>query len=402
MFDLDAVTEALAAAGRRIRSLPHSAERPQNRDEFLAQFQLLNSAASEIAQEALAAVAPDVGWLDLESPDSLPRPFPSGSWWVCDPIDGAVQLIQGINQWSISLALVEDGAVTASWVYDPVQDEMFRAARGKGSRVNGRAMRASGKDHLEDALVATSHAPDQNGDATSNQLAGLAYAAALDHVGAVRNLGPTSLQIAWVADGRLDSFWAYGADASNWIAGELLASEAGATITDMTGAALTPGSHSVLISGPRLHAVLLKALTQQRNDHLIGGRSAREFVLAMARDCFPPTNIGAAEATDRWTRALGYRQVTNGVEVARNEQIQHLAYLQSHVRHMSFNVLHTVFDGTTLAVLQQVDAVTHEGSTVKSEVAAFFSIEDGFIVQTNELTRAIEAPGASQQIHTAR
>jgi myo-inositol-1(or 4)-monophosphatase len=402
MFDLDTVTEALATAGRQIRSLPHASERPQSRDEFLAQFQLLNSAASDIVRGCLAAIAPEVGWLDLESAESMVQPNPSGTWWVCDPIDGAVQLIQGIDHWSISLALLEDGTVTASWVYDPIQDEMFHAARGKGSRVNGRPMRASEKDHLEDALVATSHAPDQNSDVTSNHLAGSAYAAALEHVGAVRNLGPTSLQITWVADGRLDSFWAYGADASNWIAGELLAAEAGATITDLDGARLTPGSNSVLISGRRLHAVLRQTLTQQRTDHLIDGRSAREFVMAMARDCFPPTNIGAAEAMDRWTRTLGYRQVTNGVEVSRDDQVQHLAHLQSEMQHVNCNVLHAVFDGSTLAVLQQVETVTHDGTVVKTEVAAFFTIRDGRVVETNELTRAVEAPAESQQVPTAR
>lgn len=402
MIDLDAVTAALVAAGAQIRLLPRSTERPRNRTDFLAQFQLLNGTASGIVRDTMTTVAPEVGWLDLENTNSPALSLPDGAWWVCDPIDGAVQLIQGINHWAISLALVEDGTVSASWVYDPIQDEMFHAARGQGAKVNGRTMRASSKDHLEDALVATSHAPDQNKDANSNRLAGFSYAAALDRVGAVRNLGPTSLQIAWVADGRLDSFWAYGADTSNWLAGELLASEAGAIATDVNGGTLTTASESVLISGPQLHGSLRQVLTRQPAEQLIGGRSPREFVRDMARDCFPPTNISAAEATKRWTKELGYRQVTNGIDVTRNEQIQHLAYLQSHVQDMRFEILHAVFDGTTLAVLQQVKATTSDGNAVKSEVAAFFTIEDGLIVRTDELTRAMEDHTGSQEIHTAR
>jgi ketosteroid isomerase-like protein len=99
---------------------------------------------------------------------------------------------------------------------------------------------------------------------------------------------------------------------------------------------------------------------------------------------------------------VGYRQVTNGVRVDRDEQIRHLAYLQSHVRRMDFEVVHAVFDGETLAVLQRVDAATTDGHSVTSEVAAFFRIRDGRIVETDELTRAIEGRSADQAIHTIR
>jgi myo-inositol-1(or 4)-monophosphatase len=402
MFDLDSITQTLKAAGADVRSLPRPSTRPHDRREFLTQFQILNTAATDILRDALSCVAPDVGWLDLENVDPSTSSIPAGTWWVCDPIDGAIQLIQGINQWSISLALVIDGVVKASWVYDAVQDEMFHAARGEGAYANGAAMHPSTKRQLADAVVTTSHAPDQNRDTTANRLAGISYTAALDNVGAVRNLGPTSLQIAWVADGRLDGFWAYGADASNWLAGELLASEAGATVTDTGGVGISLQSDSILISGPHLHAPLRQALTRSTPSPLIDGRSPREFVQAMANDCFPPTNVSALDATERWTTEDGYRQVTNGVDVSRGEQIQHLAYLQAHIKSMNFDILHAVFDGKTLAVLQQVDAITDDGGTVKSEVAAFFTIRRGRIVETIELTRAIQSPSGSQQIHTVR
>ena len=79
-------------------------------------------------------------------------------------------------------------------------------------------------------------------------------------VGAVRNLGPTSWQIADVAAGRLDAFWEHGRDDTNLLPGLLLARESGAIVTDVHGAAWRPGMDSIVVAGPALHAPLLVAL----------------------------------------------------------------------------------------------------------------------------------------------
>jgi myo-inositol-1(or 4)-monophosphatase len=280
MVQLDSVPAALKAAANVIRSFRLPSTPPSDRPEFFKQFQDINTAVTKAVRDALADVAPEIGWLDLEAETGRPgRLLHSGSWWVCDPIDGAVQLLQGMNAWCISLALITDGVAVSAWVYDPAKDEMFHASIGEGATVNGRPMSASPKSDLADAFVATSHAPGQNQDGHSNALAGAAYTAALNTVGAVRNLGPTSLQLAWVADGRIDAFWAFGADQSNWVAGSVLAAEAGASTTDIRGAVLTSQSTSILTAGPALAESLRQMLTRTNEPPLTGAGPAARLLL---------------------------------------------------------------------------------------------------------------------------
>jgi myo-inositol-1(or 4)-monophosphatase len=82
----------------------------------------------------------------------------------------------------------------------------------------------------------------------------------LPKVGAVRNLGPTSWQIADPAAGRLDGFWEYGRDDANLLGAALIASEAGATVTGLNGRPWQAGSGSFLTAAPALHRQLLALL----------------------------------------------------------------------------------------------------------------------------------------------
>lgn len=80
-------------------------------------------------------------------------------------------------------------------------------------------------------------------------------------MGAVRNLGPTSWQIADTAAGRLDAFWQFGRDHANLLPGALIAREAGAVVTDAAGGPWTSGSDSFLVAAPALHAPVQRALS---------------------------------------------------------------------------------------------------------------------------------------------
>ncbi|MEU4247864.1 inositol monophosphatase family protein [Amycolatopsis sp. NPDC026612] len=84
----------------------------------------------------------------------------------------------------------------------------------------------------------------------------------LGEVAAVRNLGPTSWQVADVAAGRLDLFWQYGRDAANRAGAALIAREAGAVVTAAGGAPWTPSAGSFVATAPALHALVLDALAQ--------------------------------------------------------------------------------------------------------------------------------------------
>ncbi len=60
--------------------------------------------------------------------------------WCLDPLDGTSNFAAGIPYFSVALALVRDGEVQLGLVYDPVRDECFSAARGRGAWLNGQAL----------------------------------------------------------------------------------------------------------------------------------------------------------------------------------------------------------------------------------------------------------------------
>ena len=78
----------------------------------------------------------------------------------------------------------------------------------------------------------------------------------------MRNLGPTSWQVADVGAGRLDLFWQYGRDATNLAGAALIAREAGAVVTTAGGAPWTPSASSFLATAPALHEQTVELLRQ--------------------------------------------------------------------------------------------------------------------------------------------
>lgn len=251
---------SLADAAREAGDLLLRGPRPTPAAD-LAAFQRAFDAAEAplltLLRERLEALRPGAPWAE-----ELDQRIPTrGEVWVVDAIDGAVQYLQGLPQFCVSLALVRDGEPVAAALHAPRLGETYAAAVGAGATRNGVPVAPSRKTDPAAAVVATSHPPFLG--AREPELAaptGRAMAAVLPLVGAVRNLGPTSWQLADVAAGRLDAFWQLGQDDGNLLGGVLIAREAGAPVTDCHGAPWRAGAASVLVAGPGLHGRLLRPL----------------------------------------------------------------------------------------------------------------------------------------------
>ena len=74
--------------------------------------------------------------------------------WIVDPIDGTRAFLAGRPDWTVSVALVEDGRPRLAALYAPVTDEMFLAVSGKGATRNGAPIRVSAGDSLAGASIA--------------------------------------------------------------------------------------------------------------------------------------------------------------------------------------------------------------------------------------------------------
>lgn len=250
----------MAAAAQEVGELLLATPRPApvtSLDELAAIYGALEAPTAAVMRQHLDALRPGVAWAD--ELDGL-AVLPDGELWVVDVVDGAVQFLQDLPQFCVSLALVRDSEPVGAALHAPLLGETYLAALGAGATRNGRPITPSVKTDPAVAIVATSHPPFITRQPEAAKEAGRSLAAVLPYVGAVRNLGPTSWQIADTAAGRLDAFWQFGRDAANLLPGALVAREVGALVTDADGRPWTARSDSFLTAPVGLHARLVETL----------------------------------------------------------------------------------------------------------------------------------------------
>jgi len=190
----------------------------------------------------LQAVRPDDGLLGEEGASS---PGTTGIVWVIDPIDGTTNLLYDLQGFSVSIGALIDGEPVAGAVFDPVRTELFSAALGEGSTRNGDPIHVSESSDLATALIGTGfgyQADERARQATVLQTV-------VPKVRDIRRLGGAALDLCNVACGRLDAYFERGLSPWDWAAGEIIAREAGATVSvgDLTYA-VGPGLETALLS----------------------------------------------------------------------------------------------------------------------------------------------------------
>jgi myo-inositol-1(or 4)-monophosphatase len=216
-------------------------------------------AVNDFLRERLSALVPQAGWLSEETEDHPPgRTQPSA--WIVDPIDGTRAFLIGRPDWTVSVALVENGRPRLAALYAPVTDEMFVAASGKGTTLNGAPVRVSAGDSLKNASLA---GPKRYLD----RLAGLQPG-----VEARPKIHSLALRLSRVAQGTLDAAFA-SSGSHDWdlAAADLLLHEAGGLLTDFTGQPLQFNRphvvHGALIAaGPARHATLVDLVRTRQSE----------------------------------------------------------------------------------------------------------------------------------------
>jgi myo-inositol-1(or 4)-monophosphatase len=263
-IDTRFVTEQVRAVGDHLKQGFEGLSPVAEATDMLAAFREKDGAAADALRSALAAAYPEIGWIEgeLDDGDAI-ADATRGARWVFDAIDGAVQYLRAIPHWAVSLALLVDGEPRFCAVYDAMHGEMFEATSGGGARLNGGAIHVNGRASHALAIVATSHPPFVGKDPGAVARAAASLGRLLPDVLAIRNLGPTSLQIAYVACGRLDAFYEHGSDGFNCIGPSLLVREAGGVVTDSRGAPYGVRSDGIVLAPPGVHASLLRRLNPE-------------------------------------------------------------------------------------------------------------------------------------------
>jgi len=152
--------------------------------------------------------------------------------WIVDPLDGTTNFLHGIPQFAISIGLERESTVVAGLIYNPANDEMFVAERGKGAFLNDQRIRVAARKRLADSVIACGLPHHGRGDI---ELSRKETGAMQEHVAGLRRFGAAALDLAWVAAGRLDGYWERDVNAWDVAAGVILVREAGGFVTDCDG-----------------------------------------------------------------------------------------------------------------------------------------------------------------------
>jgi myo-inositol-1(or 4)-monophosphatase len=208
-------------------------------------------AVDAFLQEQLGALDPEAGWLSEETLDDSDR-IERRRLWVVDPIDGTRDFLRARPGWCVSIALVEDRVPVLGVLAAPMRDELWTAARGRGSWRNGAPLRVSPRAELAGARVPADTLPKVDGDLV-----------------AVARPNSIALRIAMVAAGEADLLatlrWGFEWDIA---AAALIAEEAGATVTGALGQPLAFNTASgeafgVLVATPGIHAAAVERLRER-------------------------------------------------------------------------------------------------------------------------------------------
>ena len=177
--------------------------------------------------------------------------------WVIDPLDGTTNFARGIPHYAVSIACLRRGKLEHAVIVDPVRREEFTASRGRGAALNGHRLRVSSRTNLEGALLGTGipfkgHCDDKL-EAYAKSVEVLAGQCA-----GIRRAGAASLDLAYVAAGRLDAFWEIGLEQWDIAAGVLLIKEAGGLVTDMDASDNYLESGNIVCGSPKCFKAVLQ------------------------------------------------------------------------------------------------------------------------------------------------
>ncbi|MBI3927064.1 MAG: inositol monophosphatase [Armatimonadetes bacterium] len=184
--------------------------------------------------------------------------------WYIDPLDGTNNFAHGFPHFAVSMALYADRQPLVAVTYDPLKDECFSAARGEGCYLScGEAterLQVTTRSRLVECLLATGFSYDRHTSEEDNVAQLKAF---LKKVQCVRRAGSASLDLAYVAAGRLDGFWEFKLGPWDVAAGVLLVREAGGTVTGMDGGPLELGSRvSIVANNGVIHEEMLQTLRE--------------------------------------------------------------------------------------------------------------------------------------------
>ena len=213
-------------------------------------------AVDDILRKTL--LRPGEGWLSEETVDDFTR-LDKQRVWVVDPLDGTREFVQGIPEFCVSIAMVENGIPVAGGICNPATDELILGSRETGVTYNGKPAKPSPKTSLAGALVLASRSEVKRGEWTEFQNGQFQ----------VRPMGSVAYKLALVSAGLADiTFTLTPKNEWDVAAGAALVNGAGGFVLTLEKTPLRCNNKNPLLSGllaggPQLRDPLLSLLDRR-------------------------------------------------------------------------------------------------------------------------------------------
>ncbi|MEC7875324.1 MAG: inositol monophosphatase family protein, partial [Pseudomonadota bacterium] len=177
--------------------------------------------------------------------------------WIIDPLDGTTNFLHGFPHFAVSIALQHKGVLDQAVIYDPLKQELFTASKGTGALLNNKKIRVTSKKSLDGALLGTGF-PYNNEKAVTHFIK--SFKAFFPKVAGIRRAGVASLDLAYVACGRLDGFWEFALKPWDIAAGALIVQEAGGINVELMGEIDFMKTGNIISANTKMIKAMLKIL----------------------------------------------------------------------------------------------------------------------------------------------
>jgi myo-inositol-1(or 4)-monophosphatase len=186
--------------------------------------------------------------------------------WIIDPLDGTNNFVRGIPAFAVSIAVRIKGKTEVACVYDPMVNELFTAQRGAGAQLNNARIRVTQLKDIKGTVIGTGFPFKQKQHSESYFKI---MSSMFNECSDFRRAGSAALDLCYVAAGRLDGYFELGLKPWDMAAGELIAREAGAIVTDFSGGTEYMKSGNVVASSARGVKAMLKHIRENGNEAIL-------------------------------------------------------------------------------------------------------------------------------------
>lgn len=245
---------AAEEAGKVVKRGYRDASRLHFREKRIDFARAVNQSAEQAIRQILNEKYPDYDIIGQEYDDQSVQTTESEYQWLITAIDGGENFLRGLPHFAVSIAASKQGKLEIGLVYNPLTEDWFLAARGQGSQLNGQRIRTNTIREPARAMIATHFtASDYSSESARTH-------SVLQNISELRCLGAASLDLCFVACGRLDGYFA--SKLNNWdiAAAVLIAQESGVIVSDYEGNNAMLETGTVIAANAQLHPSLKKMI----------------------------------------------------------------------------------------------------------------------------------------------